>query len=159
MDGRGKRSLLPPMNRRVSDADRMSSTNRFTVHAQLVGPRTAAAREDVGLTQVQRAERINVSRLVVAALEGGRGTRRWATSSRSAMLCRLASTPDFHYCRLKHAQLGSSLPERPRPMPRLRNRQSLSTCRGRSALFKWPASFRPEQVPLALRPVPLARDR
>jgi len=48
-------------------------TRRSAVHAQLVGRRIRAAREEVGLTQLQLAERMEVSQPVVAALESGRG--------------------------------------------------------------------------------------
>jgi putative transcriptional regulator len=48
-------------------------TRRSAVHAQLVGQRIRAAREQVGLTQLQLAERMEVSQPVIAALETGRG--------------------------------------------------------------------------------------
>lgn len=51
----------------------MPRTRRSAIHAQLVGQRIRAAREDVGLTQLQLAERMEVSQPVVAALETGRG--------------------------------------------------------------------------------------
>jgi transcriptional regulator with XRE-family HTH domain len=38
-----------------------------------VGQRIRAAREEVGLTQLQLADRMEVSQPVIAALEGGRG--------------------------------------------------------------------------------------
>jgi transcriptional regulator with XRE-family HTH domain len=43
------------------------------VHAQLVGQRIRSAREEVGLTQLQLADRMDVSQPVIAALESGRG--------------------------------------------------------------------------------------
>jgi len=48
-------------------------TRRSAIHAQLVGQRIRAAREEVGLTQMQLADRMEVSQPVIAALEGGRG--------------------------------------------------------------------------------------
>lgn len=51
----------------------MPRTRRSAVHAQLVGQRIRAAREDVGLTQLQLADRMEVSQPVIAALESGRG--------------------------------------------------------------------------------------
>lgn len=51
----------------------MPRTRRSDVHAQLVGQRLRAARQEVGLTQRQLAERLGVSQPVVAALEGGGG--------------------------------------------------------------------------------------
>jgi transcriptional regulator with XRE-family HTH domain len=48
-------------------------TRRSAVHAQLVGQRIRVAREEVGLTQVQLANRMEVSQPVIAALEAGRG--------------------------------------------------------------------------------------
>jgi transcriptional regulator with XRE-family HTH domain len=51
----------------------MPRTRRSAVHAQLVGARIRAAREEVGLTQLQLADRMDVSQPVIAALEGGRG--------------------------------------------------------------------------------------
>jgi transcriptional regulator with XRE-family HTH domain len=43
------------------------------VHAQLVGQRIRSAREQVGITQLQLADRMGVSQPVIAALESGRG--------------------------------------------------------------------------------------
>ena len=43
------------------------------MHVQLVGQRIRAAREEIGLTQLQLAGRMRVSQPVIAALEGGRG--------------------------------------------------------------------------------------
>lgn len=51
----------------------MPRTRRSAVHAQLVGQRIRAAREQVGLTQLQLAQRMEVSQPVIAALESGRG--------------------------------------------------------------------------------------
>jgi transcriptional regulator with XRE-family HTH domain len=51
----------------------MPRTRRSAVHAQLVGQRIRAAREEVGLTQLQLADRMQVSQPVIAALESGRG--------------------------------------------------------------------------------------
>jgi putative transcriptional regulator len=51
----------------------MPRTRRSALHAQLVGQRIRAAREEVGLTQLQLADRMEVSQPVIAALEGGRG--------------------------------------------------------------------------------------
>ena len=51
----------------------MPRTRRSAVHAQLVGQRIRAAREEVGLTQLQLADRMEVSQPVIAALEAGRG--------------------------------------------------------------------------------------
>jgi transcriptional regulator with XRE-family HTH domain len=51
----------------------MPRTRRSAVHAQLVGHRIRAAREGVGLTQLQLANRMEVSQPVIAALEAGRG--------------------------------------------------------------------------------------
>ncbi|MGO9322540.1 MAG: helix-turn-helix domain-containing protein [Solirubrobacteraceae bacterium] len=51
----------------------MPRTRRSAVHAQLVGQRIRAAREEVGLTQLQLADRMEVSQPVIAALESGRG--------------------------------------------------------------------------------------
>ena len=51
----------------------MPRTRRSAIHAHLVGQRIRAAREDVGLTQLQLAERLGISQPVVAALEAGRG--------------------------------------------------------------------------------------
>ncbi|HEY7953580.1 MAG TPA: helix-turn-helix transcriptional regulator [Solirubrobacteraceae bacterium] len=51
----------------------MPRTRRSAIHAQIVGQRLRAAREDVGLTQLQLAERMEVSQPVIAALEAGRG--------------------------------------------------------------------------------------
>jgi transcriptional regulator with XRE-family HTH domain len=48
-------------------------TRRSAIHAQLAGQRIRATREDLGLTQLQLAERLGVSQPVVAALETGRG--------------------------------------------------------------------------------------
>jgi len=48
-------------------------TRRSAVHAQLVGQRIRAAREELGLTQLQLADRMEVSQPVIAALEAGRG--------------------------------------------------------------------------------------
>jgi transcriptional regulator with XRE-family HTH domain len=48
-------------------------TRRSAVHAQLVGQRIRAAREEVGLTQLQLGERMEISQPVIAALESGRG--------------------------------------------------------------------------------------
>jgi transcriptional regulator with XRE-family HTH domain len=51
----------------------MPRTRRSAVHAQLVGQRIRGAREEVGLTQLQLADRMEVSQPVIAALESGRG--------------------------------------------------------------------------------------
>lgn len=51
----------------------MPRTRRSAVHAQLVGQRIRAAREELGLTQLQLADRMEVSQPVIAALEAGRG--------------------------------------------------------------------------------------
>jgi transcriptional regulator with XRE-family HTH domain len=51
----------------------MPRTRRSAIHAQLVGRRIRAAREQVGLTQLQLADRMEVSQPVIAALESGRG--------------------------------------------------------------------------------------
>ena len=51
----------------------MPRTRRSAVHAQLVGERIRAAREEVGLTQAEVALRMRVSQPVIAALEAGRG--------------------------------------------------------------------------------------
>lgn len=51
----------------------MPRTRRSAVHAQLAGQRIRAAREQVGLTQLQLADRMEVSQPVIAALEAGRG--------------------------------------------------------------------------------------
>ena len=51
----------------------MPRTHRSAVHAQLVGHRIRAAREEIGLTQLQLADRMQVSQPVIAALEAGRG--------------------------------------------------------------------------------------
>jgi transcriptional regulator with XRE-family HTH domain len=51
----------------------MPRTRRSAIHAQLVGQRIRAAREEVGLTQLQLADRMEVSQPVIAALESGRG--------------------------------------------------------------------------------------
>jgi transcriptional regulator with XRE-family HTH domain len=48
-------------------------TRRSAIHAQLIGQRIRAAREDVGLTQRQLAGRMDVTQPVIAALESGRG--------------------------------------------------------------------------------------
>ncbi len=48
-------------------------TRRSAIHAQLVGQRIRDAREQVGLTQLQLARRMDVSQPVIAALEAGRG--------------------------------------------------------------------------------------
>jgi transcriptional regulator with XRE-family HTH domain len=48
-------------------------TRRSAVHAQVVGQRIRAARDEVGLTQLQLAQRMDVSQPVIAALEAGRG--------------------------------------------------------------------------------------
>lgn len=60
-------------SRRASHAEAMPRTRRSAVHAQVVGQRIRAARQDVGLTQLQLAERMEVSQPVIAALEAGRG--------------------------------------------------------------------------------------
>lgn len=51
----------------------MPRTRRSGIHAQLVGQRIRAAREEVGITQLQLADRMQVSQPVIAALESGRG--------------------------------------------------------------------------------------
>jgi len=51
----------------------MPRTRRSAIHAHLVGQRFRAVREDVGLTQLQLAQRLGISQPVVAALEAGRG--------------------------------------------------------------------------------------
>ncbi|HEV2943914.1 MAG TPA: helix-turn-helix transcriptional regulator [Solirubrobacteraceae bacterium] len=51
----------------------MPRTRRSAVHAQVVGQRIRAARDEVGLTQLQLAQRMDVSQPVIAALEAGRG--------------------------------------------------------------------------------------
>ena len=51
----------------------MPRTRRSAVHAQLVGQRIRAAREEIGLTQLQLADRMQVTQPVIAALEAGRG--------------------------------------------------------------------------------------
>lgn len=51
----------------------MPRTRRSAIHAQLVGRRIRTAREQVGLTQLQLADRMEVSQPVIAALESGRG--------------------------------------------------------------------------------------
>ncbi|MGA2454387.1 MAG: helix-turn-helix transcriptional regulator [Solirubrobacteraceae bacterium] len=51
----------------------MPRTRRSAIHAQLVGRRIRAARQQVGLTQLQLADRMEVSQPVIAALESGRG--------------------------------------------------------------------------------------
>ncbi len=51
----------------------MPRTRRSAIHAQLVGQRIRGAREDVGITQSQLAQRMEVSQPVIAALEAGRG--------------------------------------------------------------------------------------
>jgi transcriptional regulator with XRE-family HTH domain len=48
-------------------------TRRSELYARLVGGRIRAARETVGLTQLQVAARMQVSQPVIAALEAGRG--------------------------------------------------------------------------------------
>jgi transcriptional regulator with XRE-family HTH domain len=50
----------------------MPRTRRSAIHAQLTGQRIRAARDAVGLTQTQLAERMDVSQPVIAALEAGR---------------------------------------------------------------------------------------
>jgi transcriptional regulator with XRE-family HTH domain len=50
----------------------MRHTRRSAIYAQVVGERIRAARESVGLTQIEVAERMEVSQPVVAALEAGR---------------------------------------------------------------------------------------
>jgi transcriptional regulator with XRE-family HTH domain len=47
-------------------------TRRSAIHAQLAGQRIRSAREAVGITQAQLAERLEVSQPVIAALETGR---------------------------------------------------------------------------------------
>ncbi len=44
-----------------------------SIHAQIVGQRIRATRDEVGLTQLQLADRMEVSQPVIAALEAGRG--------------------------------------------------------------------------------------
>ena len=51
----------------------MPRTRRSAIHAQLIGQRIRSAREQVGLTQRELAERLAISQPVVAALEAGRG--------------------------------------------------------------------------------------
>jgi transcriptional regulator with XRE-family HTH domain len=51
----------------------MPRTRRSSIHAQIVGQRIRAARDEVGLTQLQLADRMEVSQPVIAALEAGRG--------------------------------------------------------------------------------------
>jgi transcriptional regulator with XRE-family HTH domain len=48
-------------------------TRRSAVHAQVVGQRIRAVRDELGLTQLQLANRMEVSQPVIAALEAGRG--------------------------------------------------------------------------------------
>jgi len=51
----------------------MPRTRRSEVHAQLAGRRIRAAREAVGITQKELADRMDVKQPVIAALESGRG--------------------------------------------------------------------------------------
>lgn len=51
----------------------MPRTRRSAIHAQLIGQRIRVAREEVGLTQLQLAGRMEVTQPVIAALEAGRG--------------------------------------------------------------------------------------
>jgi len=51
----------------------MPRTRRSEIHAALAGQRIRAAREQVGITQAELAERMRISQPVVAALEAGRG--------------------------------------------------------------------------------------
>ena len=51
----------------------MPRTRRSAIHAQIVGQRIRTARDEVGLTQIQLAQRMDVSQPVIAALEAGRG--------------------------------------------------------------------------------------
>jgi transcriptional regulator with XRE-family HTH domain len=51
----------------------MPRTRRSAIHAQLVGQRIRTTREDLGLTQLQLADRMKVTQPVIAALETGRG--------------------------------------------------------------------------------------
>ena len=59
--------------RRAWIAERMPRTRRSAIHAQLVGQRIRSTREQLGLTQLQLAERMEVTQPVIAALESGRG--------------------------------------------------------------------------------------
>ena len=59
--------------RRAWIAERMPRTRRSAIHAQFVGQRIRSTREQLGLTQLQLAERMEVTQPVIAALESGRG--------------------------------------------------------------------------------------
>jgi transcriptional regulator with XRE-family HTH domain len=47
-------------------------TRRSAIHAQIVGQRVRAARQEVGITQKELARRLNISQPVIAVLEAGR---------------------------------------------------------------------------------------
>jgi putative transcriptional regulator len=70
-------------------------TRRSAVHAQLVGQRIRAAREEVGLTQLQLADRMEISQPVIAALEGGRGNPTLGQLAAVADALRVGLDVDF----------------------------------------------------------------
>jgi putative transcriptional regulator len=70
-------------------------TRRSAVHAQLVGQRIRAAREEVGLTQLQLADRMAISQPVIAALEGGRGNPTLGQLAAVADALRVGLDVDF----------------------------------------------------------------
>jgi putative transcriptional regulator len=60
-----------------------------------VGQRIRAAREEVGLTQLQLADRMAISQPVIAALEGGRGNPTLGQLAAVADALRVGLDVDF----------------------------------------------------------------
>jgi transcriptional regulator with XRE-family HTH domain len=60
-----------------------------------VGQRIRAAREEVGLTQLQLADRMEISQPVIAALEGGRGNPTLGQLAAVADALRVGLDVDF----------------------------------------------------------------
>jgi transcriptional regulator with XRE-family HTH domain len=65
--------LCSPLSTPINPTELVPRTRRSAIHAQIVGQRIRVARDEVGLTQRQLAERMEVSQPVIAALEAGRG--------------------------------------------------------------------------------------
>lgn len=60
-----------------------------------MGQRIRAAREEVGLTQLQLADRMEISQPVIAALEGGRGNPTLGQLAAVADALRVGLDVDF----------------------------------------------------------------
>lgn len=73
----------------------MPRTRRSAIHAQLAGQRIRGARESVGLTQGQLADRMGISQPVVAALEAGRGNPTIGQLAAVAQALRVGLDIDF----------------------------------------------------------------